>query len=109
MKDSPCPMARLRPRGHAAGLPGRQGRRPHPGRYVAVRTGAHGIRDDIKSQRARDRNTLFETGVREDLRKQGKIKYHQDVIDRRGAEPGQLSACCANCWICTGRSPTRSG
>jgi peptidyl-prolyl cis-trans isomerase D len=41
-----------------------------------------GIRDDIKSQRARDRNTLFETGVREDLRKQGKIKYHQDVIDR---------------------------
>jgi peptidyl-prolyl cis-trans isomerase D len=41
-----------------------------------------GIRDDIKSQRARDRNTLFETGVREALRKQGKIKYHQDVIDR---------------------------
>ena len=41
-----------------------------------------GIRDDIKSQRARERNTLFETGVREALRKQGKIKYHQDVIDR---------------------------
>jgi len=40
------------------------------------------IRDEIKSQRARDRNMLFETGVREALRQQGKIKYHQDVIDR---------------------------
>jgi len=45
-----------------------------------------GIRDEIKSQRARDRNTLFETGVREALRKQGKIKYHQDVIDRLVAQ-----------------------
>jgi hypothetical protein len=40
------------------------------------------IRDEIKSQRARDRNTLFENGVREALRRQGKLKYHQDVIDR---------------------------
>jgi parvulin-like peptidyl-prolyl isomerase len=40
------------------------------------------VRDEIKSQRARERNLLFETGVREDLRRRGKIKYHQDVIDR---------------------------
>jgi peptidyl-prolyl cis-trans isomerase D len=40
------------------------------------------IRDDLKSQRARDRNMLFETGVKDALVKQGKIKIHQDVIDR---------------------------
>ena len=40
------------------------------------------IRDEIKSQRARDRNTLFETGVKDMLIKQGKIKIHQDVINR---------------------------
>jgi peptidyl-prolyl cis-trans isomerase D len=44
------------------------------------------IRDEIKSQRARDRNTLFETGVREALRRQGKLKYHQDVINRLVAQ-----------------------
>jgi hypothetical protein len=40
------------------------------------------IRDEIKSQRARERNTLFESGVRDALIKQGKIKIHQDVINR---------------------------
>jgi peptidyl-prolyl cis-trans isomerase D len=40
------------------------------------------IRDEIKSQRARDRNTLFEGGVKDMLIKQGKIKIHQDVINR---------------------------
>jgi peptidyl-prolyl cis-trans isomerase D len=40
------------------------------------------IRDEIKSQRARERNTLFESGVRDTLIKQGKIKIHQDVINR---------------------------
>ncbi|HEY9140769.1 MAG TPA: peptidylprolyl isomerase [Bryobacteraceae bacterium] len=44
------------------------------------------IRDEIKSQRARDRNTLFENGVREALRRQGKLKYHQDVINRMVAQ-----------------------
>jgi peptidyl-prolyl cis-trans isomerase D len=44
------------------------------------------LRDEIKSQRARDRNTLFETGVREELRRQGKLKYHQDVINRLVAQ-----------------------
>jgi peptidyl-prolyl cis-trans isomerase D len=40
------------------------------------------LRDQIKSERARDRNTLFETGVKDMLIKQGKIKIHQDVINR---------------------------
>jgi peptidyl-prolyl cis-trans isomerase D len=40
------------------------------------------LRDEIKSQRARDRNSLFEAGLRDALIKQGKIKIHQDVINR---------------------------
>ena len=40
------------------------------------------IRDEIKTQRARDRNALFETGLRDALIKQGKIKIHQDVVNR---------------------------
>jgi hypothetical protein len=40
------------------------------------------VRDEIKSQRARERNTLFESGVKDMLIKQGKIKIHQDVINR---------------------------
>jgi peptidyl-prolyl cis-trans isomerase D len=40
------------------------------------------IRDDIKSRKARDRNALFEAGLREALIKQGKIKIHQEVINR---------------------------
>jgi peptidyl-prolyl cis-trans isomerase D len=40
------------------------------------------IRDEIKSQKARERNTLFESGLKDMLIKQGKIKIHQDVITR---------------------------
>jgi peptidyl-prolyl cis-trans isomerase D len=40
------------------------------------------LRDQIKSEKARDRNSLFETGLRDALVKQGKIKIHQDVINR---------------------------
>ena len=40
------------------------------------------IRDDLKSQKARDRNMLFETGVRDALIKEGKVKIHQDVVNR---------------------------
>jgi peptidyl-prolyl cis-trans isomerase D len=40
------------------------------------------IRDEIKSQRAKDRATLFEAGIKDALVKSGKIKIHQDVIDR---------------------------
>jgi peptidyl-prolyl cis-trans isomerase D len=40
------------------------------------------LRDEIKSQKARDRNSLFEAGMRDALVKEGKIKIHQDVINR---------------------------
>ncbi len=40
------------------------------------------IRDEIKSRRARERNSIFEDGVRQALQKSGKIKVHQDVINR---------------------------
>ena len=40
------------------------------------------IRDEIKSRRARERNTIFEDGVRRQLEKDGKIKIYQDVIAR---------------------------
>jgi len=40
------------------------------------------IRDEIKSQKARDRNAIFESGVKEALTKQGKVKIHQDVFNR---------------------------
>jgi len=40
------------------------------------------VRDEIKSQRARERASLFDAGVRDELKREGKLKYHQDVIDQ---------------------------
>jgi peptidyl-prolyl cis-trans isomerase D len=40
------------------------------------------IRDDIKGQKARDRNALFESGLKQDLLKSGKLKIYQDVVTR---------------------------
>jgi peptidyl-prolyl cis-trans isomerase D len=40
------------------------------------------LRDEIKNQRARERNSLFDAGVRDELKRQGKLKYHQDVIEQ---------------------------
>ena len=40
------------------------------------------IRDEIKNRKGRDRSALFEAGLRDALIKQGKIKIHQDVINR---------------------------
>ena len=40
------------------------------------------VRDDIKSQKARDRNDLFQAGVVTELERQGKVKKHKDVIDQ---------------------------
>ena len=40
------------------------------------------VRDQIKSQKARDRANLFDAGVKADLIKSGKVKIHQDVIKR---------------------------
>ncbi len=40
------------------------------------------IRDQIKSQKGRARNSFFEEGVRDTLTKEGKIKVHEEVINR---------------------------
>ncbi|HWB84927.1 MAG TPA: peptidyl-prolyl cis-trans isomerase [Bryobacteraceae bacterium] len=40
------------------------------------------IRDEIKSRKAQDRNSLFEAGLRDEMIRQGKIKIHQEVINR---------------------------
>jgi peptidyl-prolyl cis-trans isomerase D len=39
------------------------------------------IRDQIKGEKARDRSTLFEAGLREDLTRRGVIKMHQNVLN----------------------------
>jgi peptidyl-prolyl cis-trans isomerase D len=44
------------------------------------------IRDELKSQKARDRSAVFEAGLRDALVKQGKIKIHQDVLSRMMAQ-----------------------
>jgi hypothetical protein len=46
------------------------------------------IRDDIKHNKARERNALFEDGVREQLIKEGKIKIHTDVLKRLAGYSG---------------------
>jgi peptidyl-prolyl cis-trans isomerase D len=40
------------------------------------------IRDQIKSQKAGDRDTLFREGLKDRLIKEGKIKLHQDAINK---------------------------
>jgi peptidyl-prolyl cis-trans isomerase D len=40
------------------------------------------IRDEIKSRKAKDRETLFEEGVRDAMKKSGKLKVHESVIQR---------------------------
>jgi peptidyl-prolyl cis-trans isomerase D len=40
------------------------------------------LRDEILSRKERDRGVLFEAGVRERLIKEGKIRIHQDVVNR---------------------------
>jgi hypothetical protein len=40
------------------------------------------IREDIKRTKARERNALFEDGLRQELMKDGKIKIHKDVLNR---------------------------
>jgi peptidyl-prolyl cis-trans isomerase D len=40
------------------------------------------LRDEIKSRKARERNALFEDGVRQQLTEEGKIRIYQDVINR---------------------------
>jgi len=40
------------------------------------------IREEIKKTKARERNALFEDGLRQQLTKDGKIKIHMDVLKR---------------------------
>ena len=40
------------------------------------------IRDELKSRKGQERNTMFESGLRDALIRQGKIKIHKDVIRR---------------------------
>ena len=40
------------------------------------------IRDDLKQQKARDRNMLFEAGVRDQLIKSGKLKVNNQALQR---------------------------
>lgn len=40
------------------------------------------IRDQIKSQKASDRDTLFRAGLKQRLIEEGKIKVHQDAINK---------------------------
>ena len=42
----------------------------------------NGIRDEIKARKAKERNELFEAGLREQLIKEGIIKIHQKVVDQ---------------------------
>jgi peptidyl-prolyl cis-trans isomerase D len=49
---------------------------------------ASSIRDEIKHAKARERNALFEDGVREQLIKDGKIKVHREVLKRLSAISG---------------------
>jgi hypothetical protein len=44
------------------------------------------IRDQIKSDKARDRGTLFEAGLRDTLTRQGKIKIRQQAIQNLVAQ-----------------------
>ena len=53
-----------------------------PADMAQLPTLAGSIRDELKSKKARERNMLFEDGLREALVKEGKIKIHQQVVDR---------------------------
>jgi hypothetical protein len=40
------------------------------------------IRESLKGDKARDRNTLFETGLVDELTRQGVVKLHPEVVTR---------------------------
>lgn len=40
------------------------------------------IRDELKRSRVRERNSLFEDGIRNELEKDGKLKVNKEVVDR---------------------------
>ncbi|MEP6716291.1 MAG: peptidyl-prolyl cis-trans isomerase [Terriglobia bacterium] len=52
-----------------------------PANIAEMAAQANSIRDEIRQQRARDRAQIFQEGLRERLKADGKLKVHQDVID----------------------------
>jgi len=48
-------------------------------KFAALRSG---LRDELKAKKAQERAELFEAGLREQLIKEGKVKIHQDVVNR---------------------------
>lgn len=52
---------------------------PNPADMAAQ---SQGIRDELKAKKARERNMLFEDGIRKRLIKEGKVKIHRDVFNR---------------------------
>ena len=53
-----------------------------PADMAVLATQIDSIREDLKRAKARERNTLFEDGIRQQLIKEGKIKIHEDVLKR---------------------------
>jgi hypothetical protein len=49
------------------------------------------IMDDLHQQKSRERATFFQQGLRDSLTASGKLKVHQDVIDRIVASYRQRS------------------
>ena len=48
-------------------------------KFAALRSD---LRDQLKKKKAQERAELFEAGLREQLIKEGKVKIHQDVVNR---------------------------
>ncbi len=58
------------------------------------------IRDEIKGQKGRERNGLFDAGVRSTLEKEGKIRIHNDVMLRLWRATMPIAPHAARrCWI----------
>jgi peptidyl-prolyl cis-trans isomerase D len=53
-----------------------------PADMLALPLMSNGIRDELKQQKQRDRAQLFQDGLRSRLTADGKLKIHQDVINR---------------------------
>jgi len=48
-------------------------------KFAALRSG---LRDELKAKKAQERAELFDAGLREELIKEGKVKIHQDAVNR---------------------------
>lgn len=53
-----------------------------PADLAALAAQGPGIRDEIKQQKERDREQVFEDGLKKRLEAEGKLKVHQDLVTR---------------------------